>query len=322
MRRSFSVLAVVVTLLATVTAAALASTDEVAGKLPDGTVALGDGAYAIPLKAPSPDWYTSELHERAVRAGKQGKSIPIPEDVEVDSALLFAGIRPGSWMISPSGCTLNFVFGDPDATTTSGQGNGNGGGNGNGKGKGSVQSSSSGVYIGTAGHCASVGEEVTIIALPGVIMAIGTTVTSVDNGVGDDFALIEIYPEMVEFVNPSMAIVAGPTGTKAPAIPDPILHVGHGLVVGTGGTARPGVVTWLGEEGAEATAYGWDGAASPGDSGSGVRAATGAAVGNLTHLVVGTRYLPAFIAGTEIDRILQIAGAPLATASLVPNPLP
>lgn len=320
MRRSLAVLTAVIALLA-VTAAAPASTDEVARKLPDGTVDLGGRAYAIPLKAPSPDWYTPALHERAVRAGKQGKTIPIPEGVEVDSALLFTGIRPGSWMISPSGCTLNFVFGDPDGATTSGPGNGNGGGNGKGNGKG-PQSSKSGVYIGTAGHCAEVGEEVTILALPGVIMNIGTTVTSVDNDIGDDFALIEIYPEMVEFVNPSMAIVAGPTGSKSPAIPDPILHVGHGLVVGTGGTARPGVVTWLGEEGTEATAYGWDGAASPGDSGSGVRAAAGDAVGNLTHLVVGTRYLPAFIAGTDIDRILQIAGAPLATASLVPNPLP
>jgi hypothetical protein len=30
--------------------------------------------------------------------------------------------------------------------------------------------------------------------------------------------------------------------------------------------------------------------------------------GNLTHLVVDWRYLPSFIAGTRISRILQIAG--------------
>ncbi len=259
--------------------------------LPPGAVSLGDGRYAIELKAPTPDWYTPALHRRVLEAREEGRGVPIPEDADVDSALLFTGIRPGSWMISPAWCTLSFVFG-------------------------------SDAYIGTAGHCTSVGDEVTIIAAPGVLMNIGRTVQSIDNGIGDDFALIEIHPEMVEFVNPSMAIVAGPTGSKAPAFGDPILHVGHGVVVGTGGTARPGLVTWLGEQGSEASGYGWDGAASFGDSGSGVRAVNGEAVGNLTHLVVGTGYLPAVIAGTEIDRILQIAGAPLATATLVPNPLP
>lgn len=288
--------------------------------VPADAIPLGDGRFAIELKAPSPGWYTNELHERVVAAGKRGRSVPLPENAEVDSALLFTGIRPGSWMVSPAGCTLNFVFGDPDATTTGGPGNGNGNGPPDHAKGGS--GGSSGVYIGTAGHCTSVGDEVTIVALPGVLMNIGTTVKSVDNGIGDDFALIEVYPEMVQYVNPSMAIIAGPTGSKAPAIPDPLLHVGHGLVIGTGGTARPGVVTWLGEEGTEADGYGWSGAADFGDSGSGVRAATGEAIGNLTHLVVGIDYLPAYIAGTEIDKILQLASAPLATASLLPNPLP
>jgi hypothetical protein len=271
---------------------------------------------AIPLEAPTPEWYTDALHKKVVAAGARGKTVPLPAGVEVDSALLFTGIRPGSWMIFPAWCTMNFVFGNPDAgTTSSGPGNGGGGGK-------PSKGGSSGVYIGTAGHCTETGEEVTIIAAPGVLMNIGTTVKSVDNGIGDDFALIEIRPEMVQYVNPSMAIVAGPTASKTPAFGDPVVHVGHGLVVGTGGTPRAGLVTWTGGGGKEASGYGWDGAAAPGDSGSGVRAASGEAVGNLTHLMVGTRYLPAYIGGTNIDRILQIAGAPLATASLVPNPLP
>lgn len=65
---------------------------------------------------------------------------------------------------------------------------------------------------------------------------------------GNDQAFIEIYPEMVQFVNPSMAIVAGPTAPGNPDWGDPVVHVGHGLVVGTGGTARAGVVTWVYDE--------------------------------------------------------------------------
>jgi hypothetical protein len=245
------------------------------------------GRRATALKAPTPSWYTPELHQQVLEAGAEG--VPIPSGVEVpQSALAFQGIRPGSWMISPAWCTTNFVFG-----------------------------SSSNYYIGTAGHCTDVGDEVTIVAAPGVLMNIGTTVTSVDGGVGNDFALIDISPEMEQYVNPSMAVIAGPTASQHPAFGDPILHVGHGVGIGTGGTPRAGVVTYLSGD-----AYGWTGAASPGDSGSGVRNAAGPAAGNLTHLVVGTDTLPAIIAGTSIGRIQQIAGLPLATASLVPDPLP
>lgn len=269
----------------------LGSAAGAAGSVSGDSPALGDGRRVVELKAPTPEWYTPELHERVVAAGQRGETVPLPPAArdEVDVGLLFAGIRPGAWMIFPAWCTLNFVFGG-DA------------------------------YVGTAGHCAEAGEEVTIVAAPGVLMNIGRTVTSIDNGVGDDFALIEISAEMREWVNPSMAVVAGPTGDTSPAFGDPILHVGHGVAIGTGGTPRAGIVTWLGE-GDEAGGYGWTGAASPGDSGSGVRTASGEAVGNLTHLIVGVPYAPADVAGTSIDRILQIAGS-VSTASLVPDPLP
>lgn len=70
-------------------------------------------------------------------------------------------------------------------------------------------------------------------------------------------------------------------------------------------------------------AYGWDGPVTPGDSGSGSRSITGEAVGNVTHIYIeGAKYLPAVLFGTTIDRMLEITGAPLATASLVPDPLP
>jgi hypothetical protein len=81
-----------------------------------------------------------------------------------------------------------------------------------------------------------------------------------------------------------------------------VWHYGQGLVIGTGGTPRAGVaLTW------KTDAYGWDGLAIFGDSGSPVRVTNLQAAGTLTHLVVDTRWLPSFIAGTRIGKILQIA---------------
>ncbi|MGH2698012.1 MAG: hypothetical protein ACRDJL_02270 [Actinomycetota bacterium] len=260
----------------------------------EGALKSPDFGRAVELKEPVPDWYTAELHRKAVAAGKKGETVAVPEGVDLEipaSGLAFTGIRPGSWILFPAGCTANFVFGN-------------------------------GTEIGTAGHCADVGDEVTIVAAPGLLMNIGTVSLSRDNGIGDDFALIDIYPAMQQYVNPSMAHWAGPTGSANPQFGDAVVHSGHGLVIGTGGTPRAGVVTYTGpgDTNNNNNAYAWDGAASPGDSGSAVRNVTGAASGNLTHLVVGTEYLPAFIAGTTISRMEALAG-PVTTASLIPDPL-
>ena len=286
---------------------------------PDGAIPLEGGGHAIELKAETPDWYTPELHQKVLDAGREG--VPLPREARhLESSLAFTGIRPGAWMIFPAWCTMNFVFGS--------EGN---------------------YHIGTAGHCTETGDEVTLVAAPGVLMNIGRTVKSYDNGIGQDFALIDVHDEMQEFVNPSMSYFGGPTGDEQPAVGDVVVHSGHGLGIGTGGTPRAGVVTYVGTgdvEGgggggngnggcgkkcrsasgitalrASGTAYGWDGAAMLGDSGSGVRDATGAAAGNLTHLVVGTKYLPAFIAGTTAPYLEQLAGMSITTASLVPDPL-
>jgi hypothetical protein len=40
------------------------------------------------------------------------------------------------------------------------------------------------------------------------------------------------------------------------------------------------------------------------------------AAGDLTHLVVDTNWLPSYIAGTRMGRILEIAGQPLANSPL------
>jgi hypothetical protein len=191
-------------------------------------------------------------------------------------------------MIAPAGCTMNFVFGSPG-----------------------------GYSIGTAGHCGSAGEAVTLLTLaPGganpVLVELGTIQRSVDGGVGNDFALVSIRPELQEWVSPTIAIVAGPCGSYGGAGPEAVFHYGHGLAVGTGGTPRAGLaLTW------QASAFGWSGLAAPGDSGSAVRVNTGMqAAGDLTHLVVDTNWLPSYIAGTRMSRILQIAGQPLANSPL------
>ena len=258
--------------------------------------AAGSSVAAVPLSSPTPAWYTSALHTAVVDAAARGEGVALPTGAEVDvpaSGLAFTGIRPGSWMLFPAGCTLNFVFGSPGSYA-----------------------------IGTAGHCTSVGEEVTIVAAPGVLMNIGTTVTSVNNDVGDDFALISIRPEMQQHVRPSMAHFGGPTGAGDPQFGDVAQHTGHGLVIGTGGTPRAGAVVYRGAgDHPGSDAFAWAGAAAPGDSGSPVTLAGGAAAGNLTHLVVGGPYVPGDVAGTSISRMLAIAGLPLATAAAVPNPL-
>jgi hypothetical protein len=253
--------------------------------------AATDGVAAIELKAPQPDWYTPALHERVMAAATRGEGVPIPDGVDYPtSGLAFTGIRPGAWIIAPAGCTTNFVFG-----------------------------SASDYYIGTAGHCAEVGDEVTLIAAPGVLMNIGTTVKSVNQGIGNDFALIDVRPSMEQYVNPSMTYFGGPTGAGNPRPNDVVEHAGHGLVIGTGGTPRAGVVVYRGN-GDGGDAFAWVGAASPGDSGSAVRLANGQAAGDLTHLVVGGPYVPGDVAGTTIARMLTIAGKPLATAPDVPDP--
>jgi hypothetical protein len=245
-------------------------------------VPFGDG-YALPLQAAKPAWYTDAVAARVEAAN--GAPVAAPNDAPLPSEI---GIRPGAWMIAPSGCTMNFIFGSPGSYS-----------------------------IGTAGHCGKNGEDVVLLTLaPGganpVLVDVGTVQQSVDGGIGNDFALVSIRPELQSWVSPTIAIVAGPCGSYTGSGPEAVFHYGHGLAIGTGGTPRAGLaLRW------DSTAFGWTGAAIFGDSGSPVRVNTGMqAAGDLTHLVVDSRWLPSYIAGTRMDRILQIAGQPLANSAL------
>ena len=238
-----------------------------------GAAAYGAG-YAVPLKAARPPWYTDALSGGARKS--PGTPVPAPTDAPLPSEV---GIRPGSWMIEPYACTMNFVF-----------------------------SRGSRLAVGTAGHCTDfVKQHVVVLTLtPGtgnpVLLDIGTVVARHDNGVGDDFALVEIYPSLYDWVSATTAAIGGPCGAYYGSGPETVWHYGHGLAIGTGGTPRAGVgLTW------QQDAFGWDSAAIFGDSGSPARVTDLKAAGDLTHLVVDANWLPSFIAGTRIGKILDIA---------------
>ena len=261
------------------------SADSVDLRSAPGAVPYEDG-WAIPLKAASPDWYTPSLQQQVHEAA--GAPVAAPLDAPLPSEV---GIRPGSWMIEPYGCTMNFVFTKRGA-----------------------------LAIGTAGHCVDkVGQSVVLLTLaPGtnnpVLVDIGTVIAHHDNGVGDDFALVSIRQQLYPWVSATAAVVAGPCGAYYGYGPETVYHYGHGLAIGTGGTPRAGVaLTW------RADAFGWDSPSIFGDSGSAVRVTDLKAAGDLTHLVVDTRWLPSFVAGTRIGKMLQIAkGWSLLNSPLCP----
>ena len=207
------------------------------------------------------------------------------------------GIRPGAFILLIGGnsigwCSAAHVFGTP------------------------------GNYdISTAGHCGKPGDVATVIAAFGnrgdvagpVLLDFGQFGASHDGGLGNDWALIDIYPQYQNLVTPTMAFWGGPRGvfTKTGAVasvvssgkfpfvqgitvnPDPflaqqIVHYGHGTGVGAGGTPRSGTAIAWGQ-----SHFMFFGAISPGDSGSGSNTLLGdtpganmEAAGINTHLYI------------------------------------
>jgi hypothetical protein len=216
------------------------------------------------------------------------------------------GIRPGQWLLTLLGsdgsdsllgwCSANFVF-----------------------------RKSSAWGLGTAGHCGKTGQPVSAYVvppptsgkLPGLYV-IGKIGVSHDNGIGDDFAMINIFPEFSSWMNPTMPVWGGPSGSYTGSqVGLPVKHFGHGLVFGTGGTPRVGAsLRWDIKNG---DGFSWASPAAPGDSGSGVLAAFGEAAGDLTHLAVDTQGNVIGVAGTRMTKILKIAnGWTLVNGSLLP----
>lgn len=258
--------------------------------------AVASGARPQELKAPRPAWY-GKKERRKMRRDEDGVMMapvdaPLPGEV---------GIRPGSWMISPFLCTMNFIFQ-------------NGGT----------------LAIGTAGHCVDGNEPVTLLTLAPssgvpVLVELGRVLHSQNAGIGRDFALVEIPPEHHAWVFPTLATVGGPCGVFSGNAPQPVAHYGHGVGIGTAGTPRAGMGFALADDpiGVEGTDWDWDadsivwaGMINGGDSGSGVRIGTFPAVSNVTHGIGITGLEPSAIAwGTRVTTITsggwQLVNSPL-----------
>ena len=277
-----------------------------------GAERFGDG-WAVKASTQAPSWYTADFHRRVMAAGTDG--VRLPQAAKADQAfavgMVSTGIRPGTWLVTvttdPVGfawCSANFVFKKKAA-----------------------------YGLGTAGHCAAkdaIGAypDVTAYVVPPAgqgapgFYHIGKFVLSRDNGVGEDFAMIQLYPQYNAWVNPSMPVWGGPTGVYTSDAPTVVKHFGHGLVVGTGGTPRAGVApVWTAEDG---RAFAWYGVGANGDSGSAVNVLTGEGAGNFTHIVIfddKLEILPGMLAGTRLTHILKLArGWTLVPGSMVPTP--
>ncbi len=206
---------------------------------------------------------------------------PAPDASDLRCSL----IRPGAEMASPSGCTYNWVF--------------TAGGN---------------TYIGTAGHCINAGQTAHLTGI-GII---GNAVFSTgDGGVGNDFALIKVNADKVQWVNPEMCQWAGPTGTFTGATSftgKVTVQTGHGLVPSVSALVPPRPKTGVG------VSYGvdsftWSGTSWPGDSGSPIRLQGGLAVGVVTHLLLAA---PVLNFGTSLPHAMALTGVNGLTLSTVP----
>jgi len=244
--------------------------------------AFASGAKPRELKRAQPAWYTQAVKRDVEDDGAATAPVDAPLPGEV-------GIRPGSWMISPFWCTMNFIFQ-----------------------KGGT------LAIGTAGHCVDGNEPVVLLTLAPtggdpVLVELGRVLLKRDAGIGKDYALVEIPPERYDWVFPTMGVVGGPCGVFAGEDPQPVAHYGHGVGVGTGGTPRAGMGFELADDPKIVRGVDWDwdadsivwaGLINGGDSGSGVRIGQLPAVSNLTHGIGITGLEPSALAwGTRVTTV-------------------
>jgi hypothetical protein len=260
-----------------------AEVDSAIAALKDGT---GD---IVELKAPRPAWFTPEL-EQQVRANGTAAA---PVDAPLPGQ---AGIRPGSMMISPFICTMNYIFQRGDT-----------------------------LAIGTAGHCLEGNEPVVLLTVAPtggnpVLVELGTVVLKRDAGIGHDYGLVEVPPERHDWVFPTIAAIGGPCGIYSGGDPQPVAHYGHGLVGGFPGTPRAGMGFELTPEQEQelnsivrinGVDWDWDddsivwaGYLYGGDSGSPVRIGQLPAVSNLTHGIGVTGLEPSVVGwGTRVTTV-------------------
>ena len=280
----------------------LVAATSVAGAAPEDT---GAGESLGTLDQPRPEWLTAELEARIAASGTKGVEIALQPNAALEPNCLgtappYAGtdgvsttaVSAGACMVSPSGCTMNFVFTDGASS-----------------------------YIGTAGHCAGNGKTVIAQVATRVdptdtvfvtLAAIGSVVKSWNAGIGRDFALVQIDPSFK--VVPGMAGALGPTGVFCgDPVGQPVMHYGHGYIFFVEqGNAKFGEVIpdlTLLFDFTSPNGFNWIGYGLPGDSGSGVMNAAGLAVGDLTHgISVAGVPVPGLSMGTDMGGIFALIG--------------
>jgi hypothetical protein len=255
------------------------------------------GAFAASdLRKSKPTWFTAKFKKQVDRSGKKGKRPPKAAADEPGATDVCPGIDPnsptpsttvvsaGTCVVYPYGCTANFIY--------------SGGGQ---------------YYIGTAGHCVDrVGQDVYMqVSTPGVgasIANVGSVSKFVNNGVGDDYAVIAIRSGFT--IDPKLP-GGGPQGIYAGCEPTGVLHWGHGYgVVVSQGKMEGGIATNWYDDG-----FGWTGVGAPGDSGSAVVTHSFQAAGDFTHLIVDPFAYPGSNqAGTRVTKILRETGLSLVNA--------
>jgi hypothetical protein len=277
-----------------------AEVDAAIGSLKDGTAGIRE------LKAPQPDWFTPELQQQVHENGMAAAPVDAPLPGQ-------AGIRPGSMMISPFICTMNYIFQKGDT-----------------------------VAIGTAGHCIDGNEPIVLLTVAPtggnpILVELGRVLLKQNAGIGRDYALVEVPPERRDWVFPTIAEIGGPCGIYSGGDPQPVAHYGHGLVGGFPGTPRAGMGFELTDDQVKdlnsvirikGVDWDWDddsivwaGYLYGGDSGSPVRIGQLPAVSNLTHGIGVTGLEPSVVGwGTRVTTVTS-QGWTLVDSPLCPPAL-
>jgi hypothetical protein len=277
-----------------------AEVDRAIASLKNGTAGIRE------LKAPQPDWFTPELQQQVHENGMAAAPVDAPLPGQV-------GIRPGSMMISPFICTMNYIFQKGDT-----------------------------VAIGTAGHCIDGNEPVVLLTVAPtggnpILVELGRVLLKQNAGIGRDYALVEVPPERRDWVFPTIAEIGGPCGIYYGGDPQPVAHYGHGLVGGFPGTPRAGMGFELTDEQVQdlnsvirikGVDWDWDddsivwaGYLYGGDSGSPVRIGQLPAVSNLTHGIGVTGLEPSVVGwGTRVTTVTS-QGWTLVDSPLCPPAL-
>lgn len=281
-----------------------------------------DAHTAAELRASAPFWMTAPIQRRISAAGPGGVPLrriqrwvdqglagadqrdqTVQEPCPTVDAYRTVGptVKAGACQVAPFGCTANFIYyrGPQEALPPVSDGRNH--------------------FIGTAGHCVEHANQpvfMQVEAAGAVVAKVGEVHKILagdigrngfgNGGIGNDFAIIQIDAGFQ--VDPQMpAPILGPQGIYTGCETQPVKWYGHGLGVAVGqGRAETGLATnWYDRS------YGWTAVTPlPGDSGSGVLTADGAAAGNLTHLLVDfERYPGSTLAGTRLTRALTWMGA-------------